>query len=161
MDQDEGLRAACFARLELLRASHGDDIPYREALAEGFPFRGARVPFLSPQKGIFRAGAQKGPAALSIQTSFNSPYKDAELEKGFRYDYRSGSIDQPDNRALRGAFALRVEVHVARRLLEDEDGPMLELLKGFHREPIVLPARAVWRPDREQLAQRFARFTAA
>ena len=50
------------------------------------------------------------------------------------------------------------EVHVSRNLLEDEDGPMLELLKTFHREPIVLPSRQAWRPDREQLAVRFERF---
>jgi hypothetical protein len=32
-------------------------------------------------------------------------------------------------------------VHVSRRLLDDEDGPMLELLKGFHGRRIVVPAR--------------------
>ena len=45
-------------------------------------------------------------------------------------------------------------------VLEDEDGPMLELLKTFHHEPIVLPSRQAWRPDREQLAVRFERFAA-
>ena len=74
----------------------------------GFPFRGARVPFLSTQKGIFRAAAQRGPAALAIQTSAKSPYDDGEVETGFRYAYRAGSIDQPDNRALRAAHELRV-----------------------------------------------------
>lgn len=43
------------------------------------------------------------------------------------------------------------EVRVARRLLDDEDGPMLELLKQFHRQPIVLPNRYSWRPARERL----------
>jgi putative restriction endonuclease len=52
-------------------------------------------------------------------------------------------------------------VHVSRRLLDDEDGPMLELLKGFHEKPIVLPARRSWQPDRERLAARFERFAAA
>jgi putative restriction endonuclease len=52
------------------------------------------------------------------------------------------------------------EVHVSARLLYEEDGPMLELLKGFHREPIALPARRAWRPDRAQLALRFERFGA-
>lgn len=297
-ERDESLRTACFARLDLLRASFGDDIPYRGGLDEGFPFRGSRVPFLSPQKGIFRASAQSGPAPLSIQTSFNSPYEDAELDEGFRYDYRAGSVDQPDNRALRSAFLLRTpmvyfvatqpgryraiypcfveaddpvarlvvvgpgrmmgaldepeatpiddaierryavretrirlhqarfrgrvliayrnscavcrlqemqlldaahivsdsspygepvvsnglslcsihhrafdqdlvgispgyEVHVSRRLLEDDDGPMLELLKTFHGQRIVLPTRIVWRPNQQQLAERFDRFAAA
>lgn len=29
-------------------------------------------------------------------------------------------------------------VHVSRQLREDEDGPMLELLKGFHERPQAL-----------------------
>ena len=49
-------------------------------------------------------------------------------------------------------------VHVSRRLLDDEDGPMLELLKGFHGNQIVLPERRGLRPDRERLAVRFERF---
>jgi putative restriction endonuclease len=51
-------------------------------------------------------------------------------------------------------------VHVSRRLLDDEDGPMLDLLKTFHSQPIVLPKRTAWRPDRERLASRFERFLA-
>ena len=38
---------------------------------------------------------------------------------------------------------------------------MLDLLKTFHGGTIVLPSRAVSRPDREQLAVRFARFASA
>ena len=53
------------------------------------------------------------------------------------------------------------EVRVSRRLLDDEDGPMLELLKTAHAKPIVLPERRAWRPDREQLAVRFERFAGA
>jgi putative restriction endonuclease len=49
-------------------------------------------------------------------------------------------------------------VHVSRRLLDEEDGPMLELLKGFHARPIDLPSRQPWHPDRERLAARFERF---
>lgn len=52
------------------------------------------------------------------------------------------------------------EVRVAKRLLDEEDGPMLELLKGFHRGPIVVPTRASWRPDRDRLEQRYSRFVA-
>jgi putative restriction endonuclease len=47
---------------------------------------------------------------------------------------------------------------VSRRLLEDDDGPMLDLLKGFHRRPIELPRRPAARPDRERLADRFDAF---
>ena len=53
------------------------------------------------------------------------------------------------------------EVRISRQLLEDDDGPMLELLKKFHGSPIVLPERRSHRPDRELLALRFERFEAA
>jgi putative restriction endonuclease len=49
-------------------------------------------------------------------------------------------------------------VHVSRRLREDEDGPMLDLLKGFHEVPLHIPNRTVDRPDRERLDVRFAEF---
>jgi putative restriction endonuclease len=235
---------------------------------------------------------------LSINTSSNRPYADEELDEGFRYAYRAGAIDQPDNRALRAAHLLNVPivyfvstrpgryevlypcfvtaddpadasvlvspgrrvgpvderqsvpifddlerryavretrvrlhqahfrahvlmaygdccticrlketrlldaahitadalpsgepavsnglslcsihhrafdqdlvgvspdyvVHVSKDLLEDEDGPMLDLLKTFHRAPIVVPRRTTWRPDRVHLAARFERFRAS
>lgn len=296
--RDEMLRSACFASLDVLCAQFGDDVPYVGGLERGFPHGGKRVPFLNRQQGIFRAAAQTGPAALAIQTSWKSPYDDEAIADGFLYAYRAGSIDHPDNRALRAAHALQVplvyyvatrpsyyrpiypvyvvaddlavghvlvspgrmvgalderepalsddpierryavretrvrlhqarfrgrvllayantcticrlkegrlldaahiagdlevhgepvvpnglslcsihhraydqnlvgvapdyRVHVSRRLLEEEDGPMLELLKQFHEEPIVVPSRAAWRPDRDRLAERFDRFVAA
>lgn len=94
------------AHLSILVAKFGDDIPYIGGLARRFPFRGTRVPFLNYQKGIYRAAVQSGPAALSIQTSSKSPYDDEILPDGFLYAYRSGAIDQPDNRALRAAYEL-------------------------------------------------------
>jgi putative restriction endonuclease len=295
---DDALRASCFASLAVLSATHGEDVPYRGGLNAGFAFRGGRVPFLSPQKGIFRAAAQEGTAALSINTSANSPYDDEETPDGFFYAYRAGSIDQPDNRALRAAYvegaplvyfvatrpgfykpvypvyviaddaasrrvlvspgrmigpvdeldpapvedpierryAVRetrvrlhqarfrgrvliayssrcticrlketrlldaahiagdleihcepivsnglslcsihhrafdenlvgispdYKVHVARQLLEDQDGPMLELLKTFHARSIDLPKRSGWHPDQDRLADRFEQFQSA
>jgi putative restriction endonuclease len=110
VDRDEGVRASCFARLAVLQAQYGNELPYAGVLSEGFPFRGSRVPFLNYQKGIHRAAVQKGPAALSVQTSARSPYADEETDDGFFYDYRAGSIDQPDNRALRAAAQLGVPV---------------------------------------------------
>jgi putative restriction endonuclease len=285
------------AHLRILLAEFGEDIPYAGGLARRFPFRGARVPFLNYQKGIYRAAVQSGPAALSIQTSAKSPYDDEILPDGFRYAYRAGSIDQPDNRALRAAHELEVPliyfigtrsgwykpvfpvyvtqddpangmvtitpgamrgpldeqapvplhdpierryavrqtrvrlhqarfrgrvlpayssqcaicrlkelrlldaahivgdvedtgdpvvtnglslcaihhrafdqnligvspdymVHISRRLLEDEDGPMLELLKGSHEVPLFVPSRASERPDAEHLALRYDGFIA-
>jgi putative restriction endonuclease len=50
------------------------------------------------------------------------------------------------------------EVRVSDHLLEDDDGPMLDVLKGFHGQSIYLPTRHAWRPGRERLAQRFERF---
>ena len=295
--RDDTLRSACFASLDVLCAQFGEDVPYKGGLDRGFPQGGRRIPFLSPQKGIFRAAAQTGPAALSINTSSKSPYGDAEVDDGYLYAYRAGAVDQPDNLALRQAFVLQVplvyfvatrpgwyrplypsyliaddpvkrrvlvspgrmigpldepepvlledpverryavretrvrlhqavfrgrvlraysntcticrlkearlldaahiagdleangepivpnglslcsihhrafdqqlvgvspdyEVRVSKRLLEDEDGPMLELLKQFHAHSIVLPSRAALRPDRERLAERFERFIA-
>ena len=294
--RDDDVRASCFAALDVLRAQFGEDLPYRDGLDRGFAFRGVRVPFLNYQKGIYRAAAQRGPAALSIQTTASSPYDDEETEDGFRYAYRAGSPEQPDNRALRAAhelltplvyfvasrpgwyralypcfvveddvvagrvlvsvgrmagdyeertpvlpngverrYATReakvrlhqarfrglvlpayaercaicrlkevrlldaahitgdataggaatvsngislcsihhrafdqdlvgvspdLEVRVSRRLLDEEDGPMLELLKGFERAPLHVPQRASQRPDRERLAERFDRFLA-
>jgi putative restriction endonuclease len=296
--EDDHLRSACFASLDVLCAEYGVDVPYKDGLDRGFPYVGKRVPFLSPQKGIFRAAVQQSPSALSINTSAKSPYDDEETLDGFYYAYRAGSIDQPDNRALRAAhlsqaplvyfvatapgrykpiypcyvtaddqltrrvlvtpgrmigpvdepepvladdpierkYAVRetrvrlhqarfrghvlvayshlcaicrlkearlldaahivgdleqkgepvvanglslcsihhrafdqdlvgvspdYEVHVSPRLLDDEDGPMLELLKGFHKQPIAVPSRRTWQPDRARLAQRFERFAAA
>ena len=49
-------------------------------------------------------------------------------------------------------------VHVSRRLLEDEDGPMLDLLKDSDDSPLHLPVRERDRPDREGLELRFDRF---
>jgi putative restriction endonuclease len=293
--RDEDVRVSCFGQLAILQARFGQDVPYRGGLDAGFTFRGARVPYLSPQKGIFRAAVQRGPAALSIQTSANTPYRDVETPNGFLYDYRAGSIEQADNRALRAAHQLQVplvyfvgtrpgwyrpnvpfyvveddpearqvlvapgamvgpvderepilpndpierryalrevrvrihqarfrgrivpayrgqcaicrlkeirlldaahiagdleesgepvvsnglalcsihhrafdrdllavspdyEVRISERLLLDEDGPLLELLKTFDRRPIHVPRRTDWKPDRERLAVRFERF---
>jgi putative restriction endonuclease len=295
---DEALRNACFLSLDVLRATYGDEIPYRGALDQGFRFRRARVPYLTPYKGIYRARQQTGRAALSINTSFKSPYNDAETPEGVSYAYRDAAVEHPDNRALLAAYAEQTplvyfvatrpgyysaeypvfvtaddrdarrvlvapgkrvgppddleavsiddplersyavrethvrlhqrrfrgrilvaysnrcaicalkeirlldaahilgdpedqgeplvsnglslcsihhrafdqdlvgispdyEVRVSQRLLDDEDGPMLELLKAFHTHAIDLPSRRAWQPDRDRLAERFDRFQLA
>src|SRR2546429_3034494 len=61
------------AHLSVLVAEFGEEVPYAGGLDRGFPFRGARVPYLNYQKGIYRARVQRGPAALSIVTSRESP----------------------------------------------------------------------------------------
>jgi putative restriction endonuclease len=53
-------------------------------------------------------------------------------------------------------------VHIAKRLLEERDGPMLrEGLQGFHGSRIHLPSREADRPDPVRLEARFDRFTTA
>jgi len=106
--RDDEIRSSLFASLDVLCAKHGPEVPYRDGLDAGFAFRGRRVPFLNFQKGIYRAAAQRGPAALSVNTSFRSPYDDQETDTGFAYAYRAGDVDQPDNRALRAAYDLQV-----------------------------------------------------
>lgn len=49
-------------------------------------------------------------------------------------------------------------VHVSRSLREDEDGPMLDLLKGFHEAPLLVPRRPADRPDAALLDARFQQF---
>jgi putative restriction endonuclease len=53
------------------------------------------------------------------------------------------------------------EVAVARRLLDEEDGPMLDLLKEAHGRRIILPRNETSWPDRDRLAERFEMFRAA
>ncbi len=55
--RDDDVRSSCFASLDVLSARFGEELPYPDGLASGFAFRGQRVPFLSTQKGIFRAAA--------------------------------------------------------------------------------------------------------
>jgi hypothetical protein len=38
---------------------------------------------------------------------------------------------------------------------------MLDVLKGFQGQPIELPRRKAWQPDRDLLASRFETFSAA
>lgn len=294
--RDDDVRSSCFAALDVLLAKHGPDVPYA-ALAEGFNFRGRRIPFLNRAYGIYRAAeAQRGPAALSLNSSFSQQrYKDEETPDGVIYRYQDGPINNHFNTWLRSAHQLNVplvyfvgtgrnwyrpvyptfvdedmperrsvllsfgrmagaydereplhvidanerryvvrqvkqrlhqaqfrravipayreqcaicrlkepqlldaahivgdleergdpvisnglslcsihhrafdedlvgvapdlRVHVSRRLLDDEDGPMLDLLKGSHGITIEAPAKKVWRPDPERLAIRFDRF---
>jgi len=49
-------------------------------------------------------------------------------------------------------------LHVSGRLLELEDGPMLESLKGLNGQKIHLPRRVKDQPDRDRLALRFELF---
>lgn len=83
-------------------------------LREGFTFEGTRISFGSFMKGIHRAKEQRGPAALTLVTSPSVPGRPRPYEdivdpesRKITYHYRDGSIDQPDNRALRAAGELQ------------------------------------------------------
>lgn len=50
-------------------------------------------------------------------------------------------------------------IHIASRLLNEIDGPMLRHgLQGFHGEAITVPRRVVDRPDPERLEQRYEQY---
>jgi putative restriction endonuclease len=49
-------------------------------------------------------------------------------------------------------------IHVARRMLDQKDGPTLEALKRLHSNRIYLPVRGKDLPDRDRLAMRFEQF---
>ena len=109
VDLDTELRAIAFARLQQLKSRYGDRIPAAE-LSAGVELRGERVPIWNYQKGIFKPAALgRNGAALSIQTSADSPYQDEhDFEAGhFIYKYRGQDPNQADNRALRAAMELR------------------------------------------------------
>jgi putative restriction endonuclease len=295
--RDDDLRSSCFAALDVLQAKWGADVPY-SGLAEGFNFRGRRVPFLNRAFGIYRAAAQRGPAALSVNSSYKQDrYQDEQTPDGVLYRYQGDNPENHFNRWLRNAHLLDVplvyfvgtrpnwyrpfyptfverdiadelrvlltfgrmsgpyderepvhiadiierryevrlvkqrihqaqfrgavlpayrercaicrlrevrlldaahivadteetgvptvsnglslcsihhraydedlvgvapdlRVHVSRRLLDEDDGPMLNVLKGFNGVTIEAPSKKHWRPDPDRLAIRFARFVA-
>lgn len=107
--RDDDVRAACFAALDVLQAGCGPDIPWTE-LKSGFNFRGRRIPFLNRAYGIYRAkDAQRGPAALSINSSFRPlRYEDEQTPDGVLYAYQDGPIDNHFNTWLRQAYAMQV-----------------------------------------------------
>ena len=93
--------------VQTLRERHGGRIPARE-LSVGIQIRGERVPIWNYQKGIFKPAATgRDGAALSVQTSAESPYGDVhDPEAGLiHYKYRGTDPQQADNVALRRAYA--------------------------------------------------------
>lgn len=117
VDPDLALRQAAVARARELAQVYDDLVPLAR-LREGFEFDGERVSFGSFQKGIHRSQRQRGPAALTVTTSFRDPYADAFDDAGalFTYAYRSGPVDQADNRALRAAYELQTPLVYFRAL---------------------------------------------
>lgn len=107
--RDDDVRSACFAALDVLQAKWGPDLPAR-LLAEGFAFRGQRVPFVS-QPGIWRSRVQRGNAALSVRTVFGQTrYRDEATPEGVLYAYQGDDPDNHFNRWLRNAHLLGVPI---------------------------------------------------
>jgi putative restriction endonuclease len=106
---DTELRAATFALVQRLRDEFGGRIP-RRALMDGVSIRGQRVPIWNYQKGIFKPEILgRSGAALSVQTSADSPYADAHDPAAghFIYKYRGTDPQHADNLALRRAMILQ------------------------------------------------------
>jgi putative restriction endonuclease len=114
MDPDHAVRRAAIDHVRRLARQYDDLVP-RAALLDGFWFDSERWSLGSLQNGIYRPRRFSGPAALTLLTAAHSPGQPAPYDDGIDpasgtilYHYRSGSIDQPDNRALRAAFAEQV-----------------------------------------------------
>ena len=113
-DPDHALRLAANDAARRLSQRFDDLVPLRE-LRAGFQFEGRRISFGSFQRGIHRPKEMRGAAALTLTTAPVVPGKprpyDDELDTDSRsiiYHYRAGDVNQPDNRALRAAFAEQV-----------------------------------------------------
>jgi putative restriction endonuclease len=103
---DTGFRVAVFAHAQRLHLRYSNRIPGSE-LDVGIEFDGQRIPIWNRYKGIFKpAFLGRDGAALSIQTSADSPYEDAQDPDAghFIYKYRGQDLEQADNRALRAAM---------------------------------------------------------
>src|SRR5438874_6686409 len=116
-------------------------------------FRGRVVPAYSSQCAI---------CTLKEIRLLDAAHIVGELESGGEPTVRNGlSLCSTHHRAFDQSLvgvSPDYTVHVSRRLLEDEDGPMLDLLKGFHNIPLHMPVREPDRPDRKRLEVRFSRF---
>ena len=106
---DDELRAVTLAHVQQLRLRFNGRIP-REEIGRGVMLRGKRVPIWNYQKGIFKpALLGRDGAALSVQTSAESPYTDAHdaISGHFVYKYRGADPAHLDNVALRRAMVER------------------------------------------------------
>ncbi len=111
MDADFHVRLAAIDHLQALQIRYDDMIPRREIL-KNLLVDDRSYALFNPQAGIHRPRLFRGPAALTIVTAAPHPSRPPPYEDAFDqaagtivYSYRAGSIDSPDNRALRAAYA--------------------------------------------------------
>ena len=109
LDYDLRLRLAVFEHVDRLRRAGGGVVASKQ-LNVGIHYEGRRVPIWNQQKGIFRPAAlRESGVALTVQTSFRSPYDD-RADAGddrFVYRYRGEDPEHPDNVAMRLAMQTR------------------------------------------------------
>ncbi len=99
MEFNHLIRNAAFDWLSLQASIHGDVLPRRPLLEEGFLYKGEKVPLVSAQ-GIFKPRIMSAP--LSITTSPKGPYNDAFSNDGYLlYRYRGTDRFHRDNVGLR------------------------------------------------------------
>ena len=175
---DDEIRAAAVAQVRRLRDLYGGRIP-RSALMEGISVRGQRIPIWTYQKGIFKPAALgRDGAALSVQTSVESPYDDVHDSDAGKivYKYRGENPSHPDNVALRTALAERrpliylvaVDTDPMRTAARREYATRA-VLQRLHQQQFRRMVLVAYReqccicrwPNREFLAERFDRFRAA
>lgn len=113
-DPDHLIRRAALTHVRELAHRYDDLVP-RSALLDGFWVAGERWSLGSLQNGIYRPARFTGPAALTLLTAAQRPDRPAPYDDDIDpdgatilYHYRAGAIDQPDNRALRAAYAEQV-----------------------------------------------------
>jgi putative restriction endonuclease len=116
---DDQIRAAAFAEIRRLTQLHGD--LSSEHLQAGFQFAGRRVPFVNPQRGIFKPKLMRH--LLSIRTVFPRQgrriwYDDQREvhqqifngEESIEYSFMGQNPDAADNRWLREAMLLQIPI---------------------------------------------------
>lgn len=106
-DYDLRLRLALFDHIGKLQRDSGGVVT-SEQLNRRMEFEGESLPIWSQQRGIFRPrqlGRSSG-IALTVQTSFESPYDDRSdlSDDRFVYKYQGDDPNQWDNVALRRAM---------------------------------------------------------
>lgn len=118
-DSDALIRSAAFAEVRRLSQAHGNLTA--KHLTAGFQFQGGRVPFVNPQRGIFKP--QQMRHLLSIKTVYPRPgrrvwYDDQRevhrqifgSDETVDYAFMGTNPDAADNRWLRDAYDLQIPI---------------------------------------------------
>ena len=118
-DTDTAMRSAAFVEVRRLSEVHGNLTSVH--LAQGFQFQNQRVPFVNPQRGIFKPRQMRH--LLSIRTVFarsgRRVWYDDQREvhqqifsgdDAVDYSFMGTDPDAPDNRWLRDAKDLQIPI---------------------------------------------------